>query len=116
MTKTQAEVADDVGRTLGLINEGAPALTGYQDQRIDQWIDAIHLELEDAEIAYWEKSAVPDVVSMTLAEYIASRCAHEFLSGQNLADKKALEGPSMRRLEKLTSRHWTGAPNSADRF
>ena len=100
MSKTKTQLRDSVLSHLKVLATGQSA--GQEDGNyVDGIIDAAHAELEEAQIAYWSLSAIPNAAFMHLTRFVAADACRRFVP---LAEVPAYEGartPSKMNLRAL---------------
>lgn len=78
MALTQADLAGRVLRYLK-VNEGNEPGNAEDDVTVDLHIEAVHDELVERQIAYWDLTAIPLAVVPGLVRMVAADAASEFM-------------------------------------
>lgn len=98
---TKAELKLRAARRIALVSEGA-VLTAYQDEVLDDAVDAVQAFLEEQGIAYWETSDIPEAVMFGLIDCVGSQAAKDLYDADRAGQYSGLWEIGERRLRQHT--------------
>ncbi len=115
LTKTTTELAEAVLRELGVIDATESPESVDETFVIDAY-GAKFDELQDRELAYWTKTAIPRPIFLTIRDLVMNEVRGAFGEPMSAADKENQEIIILRQLRRHTQVRATGHPVEADYF
>ena len=115
LTKTTAELTAAVLRELGVI-DATESPEGTDETFVIAAYGSKFDELQDRELAYWAKTAIPNAIFLTVRDLTINEVRGAFGEPMSAADKEGQEIIILRQLRRHTQVRASGHAAQADYF
>lgn len=115
-TKTQAEFRNIVLGHLKVLSVGDPEPSAEDATTTNEVIDAVHAELQEMGLAYWELTAIPDAVIGGLKRVVAADLAHDFVTMQEANQYESKRSAGISKIREIAAKVKPTLPNVAEYF
>ncbi len=118
-TKTEAQLANEVLREMGVIDAGETLAAGNADfDRVVLAYEDKYAELSSAglELTYWTMTAIPQSIFTILRDLVINEVQGSFGNPLSAADKAGQELIILRKLRRHTAIQRSGLPTKAEYF